>query len=207
MIRWIASRIKWLNVAFPLLAWPHGLLAGPNAHTSFVLHTVQTEFGSCDIADPCSSPDRPTVEITAPGQPHVIYFIVRNYAELSGFQADLRWPEDWTWLFALSCPAAVLDCFHIGSHTILCSFNCLTGGATIVMAAIHMVPGSGCFEIEESVWPGGTHVLDCQLQLEHVAKANWGRVCVGPGGVNTCDPIVPITTATWGTIKSQYRDP
>jgi hypothetical protein len=195
---------KWCYAGLLFLALAQAALAGPNANTSFVLHAVQTQFGPCDISDPCAPPGEPAVEITQPGQPHAIYFCVRNYTEICGFQADLRWPSDWTWLFAISCPAAVLDCFHIGKHTILCSFNSITGGATVVMAAIHMVPGSECFEIEESIWPGGTCVIDCQLEVEHVAEANWGRVCVGPGGVNTCAPIVPIASTTWGNIKSQY---
>jgi hypothetical protein len=75
----------------------------------------------------------------------------------------------------------------------------------MVMAAIHMIPGSGCFDIVESVYPEGTCVVNCQSAAEPVMKSNWGRVCVGPGGINSCDPVVPVESATWGAIKSQYR--
>ena len=179
--------------------------AGPNANTTFVLHAVAAQYGGCDIPDPCALAG-PNVEIVHPGQPHVIYFIVRNYAAIAGFQADLAWPSDWTWLFEISgCPPGALDCFHVSKHTISCVFNCITGGATVVMAAIHMVPGSGCFEIVESVSPGGTYVMNCGLgELESIPKSNWGRVCVGPGGINTCDPVVPVGSATWGAIKATY---
>ena len=177
----------------------------PNTNTTFVLHVVQASYGPCDIVDPCEPGHGPVLEITQPGQPHVIYFIVRNYAGIIGLQADLVWPTDWTWLFEITCPPNPLDCFHVGPNTISCAFNdCLTGGSSLVMAAIHMIPGSGCFSITESKWPGGTYVVNCQGELDPVAKHNWGRVCVGPGGHNTCNPIVPIEGATWGAIKAQY---
>jgi hypothetical protein len=197
------SLILWGWILGIMVASPPAL-AGPNANTTFVLHAVPTQFGPCDIPDPCALASGPSVEITHPGQPYAIYFIVRNYAEISGFQADLVWPADWTWLFEESCPVAVLDCFHVGPHTILCAFNCITGGATAVMAVMHMVPGSGCFEIVESAWPGGTNVMDCQSQQEAIPKSNWGRVCVGPGGINTCGGPVPVVDGTWGAIRSQY---
>ena len=72
------------------------------------------------------------------------------------------------------------------------------------MAAIHMVPRSGCFEIVQSAWPGGTYVMNCQHELEAIPPSNWGRVCVGPGGINTCDPVLPVESATWGAIKATY---
>jgi hypothetical protein len=168
---------------------------------------VPTQFGPCDIPDPCGGASEPTVEITQPGQSHVIYFSIRNHVEISAFQADLQWPNDWVWLFEISCAPGGLDCFHSGPNTISCAFNCLTGGATRVMAAIHMVPGSGCFEIVESVWPCGTCAVDCQNETEPIPPSHWGRVCVGPGGINTCDPVVSVDNQTWGAIKSQYSDP
>lgn len=182
-------------------------VAATGANTTFVLHVVQAQFGPCNIVDPCQPGPRPgpTLEITEPGEPHVIYFIVRNYAEVTGLQADLAWPADWTWLFEITCPPNPLDCFHHGPNTISCSFSdCLTGGSSRVMAAIHMIPGSGCFSIVQSAWPGGTYVLDCQGQPEVVAERNLGRICVGPGGLDTCDPAVPVESATWGAIKAHY---
>jgi len=178
--------------------------AGPNANTTFVLH-VAPDYGPCQVADPCAPGASPTVEITQPGVVHGIYFLVRNYGEISGLQADLAWPTDWTYLFEDSCPPVGLDCFHVSQHSIQCNFNCITGGATTLMAVIYMIPGSGCFEIVESVYPGGTCVVNCQSEVEPVAESNWGRVCVGPGGINACDAVVPVESATWGAIKSQYR--
>jgi hypothetical protein len=172
-----------------------------------VLHVVQTTFGPCNIVDPCQPGPRPgpTVEISAPGQTHVIYFLVRNYAEITGLQAQLDWPPDWTWLFEITCPPIPGDCFHLGPNTISCSLgDCLTGSSSRVLAAIHMIPGSGCFSIVESPWPGGTYVLDCQGQPEVLPARNWGRVCVGPGGIDACDPASPVESVTWGSIKAQY---
>ena len=188
-----------------LLASTAAVSAAPNENTTFVLHAVQTNFGPCEIQDPCGPGPGPTVEITQPGQPYAIYFLVRNFDAISSLQADLQWPADWTYGFAISCPPNPLDCFHVGPHTILCTFNCITGGATTLMAVIQMVAGSGCFEIVDSIWPYGTHVLDCQMIPEPVPKANRGRVCVGPGGINACASAVPVLPKTWGLIKSQYR--
>ena len=41
-------------------------------------------------------------------------------------------------------------------------------------------------------------------QAPPVSDANRGRVCVGPGGINSCEPTAPVENATWGAIKSQY---
>lgn len=203
----VALALSALTLSVLLLLTSSLAVATTNANTTFVLHAVQTSFGPCNIVDPCQPGPRPglTIEITEPGQPHVIYFIVRNYAEVTGLQAELAWPADWTWLFAITCPPNPLDCFHIGQNTISCSLgDCLTGGLSRVMAAIHMIPGTGCFSIVESPWPGGTYVLDCQGQPDLVAERNRGRICVGSGGIDTCDPAAPVESATWGAIKAHY---
>ena len=84
-------------------------IAGPNANTSIVLHAVEASFGFCDIKDPCSSPGGPTVNVRT-GVSHTIYFIVRNYDNLTGLQFGTRWNQDWMHLFSL------WDCQHV-QHT------------------------------------------------------------------------------------------
>jgi hypothetical protein len=66
---------------------------------------------------------------------------------------------------------------------------------------------SGCLDIIESCDPFGTGVTGCDLQATTTTPENWGRVCVGPGGYDACDPYqsTPVEPVTWGQVKAQYR--
>jgi hypothetical protein len=181
-------------------------LAESNARTSIVLHAVETNFGWCKIHDPCLTAEGPTVRVTA-GAPHAIYFIARNYDRMIGMQFGVRWGQDWTYLFSLwDCQhVTMLDCAQ--SNFFACSFDCVTGGASEVIGRAHLIPGSGCVEVVESiVFPGGISTWDCEFNVTPINPANLGRVCVGEGGASTCESVVPVKDATWGRIKQTYAD-
>jgi hypothetical protein len=186
-------------------------IAGPNANTTLVLHAVQTGYGTCDLADPCAGPGQPTVEITSPAETHAIYVIARNYEGIDGVQCAFDW-DDWILLFHHEqCLPQQLgsDSGPIGPGSLYgnmtTTFDCITGGASAIVSRLHMIPNQGCLEIIESSFPFGTHVMGCDVSFEAVAPENRGKICVGPGGMNTCEPAFPVEAATWGGIKGQYR--
>jgi hypothetical protein len=88
------------------------------------------------------------------------------------------------------------------------AFNCISGGDLEVLGYLLVTAGShGCLGIEEHDMVG-TGVLDCGLGIDvmPIAPQNRGRICVGAGGYNACDPrAVPVEGATWGRIKRQYQ--
>ena len=50
----------------------------------------------------------------------------------------------------------------------------------------------------------GTHTISTTGQdviITPVTEENRGRVCSGPGGVDTCEPAgpIPVESITWGT--------
>lgn len=195
----------WILTLLAATTGTHAALAGPNASTTMVLHAVETVYGLCAIEDPCvPEPGSPVVEIAHPGQVYAVYLLLRNYDAVAGFQCRIETQGDWTFQFAVfDCQPNQLDC---NWPDLSCAFNCVVGGETAVMGRGHLIPNSGCISVVESPYPWGTHVFGCQLEVDPVIEANRGRVCVGPGGVNTCEPApVPVEASTWGAIKEQYR--
>ncbi len=162
---------------------------------------------------------RPTVSVES-GQQVLVTVFLRNYDEGSGlsyrFAVDggsgaTTW-GDWTLLFSSFGGCGLMNqtgpwvpCQAHGNLST--TFNCITGGtfqpvAYLVFAAV----GTGCLGVEESdMQVSGVVSCDWPAVLTGVAPENRGRVCVGPGGHDACDPITtPVEQATWGNIKSQY---
>lgn len=208
------TRVCWILTVVAGAVVSQAATAGPNANTTLVLHAVQTDFGICEIDDPCEpAPGQPLIEIHAPGEWHTIYMLARNYDNFACLQCAFAWPSDWTLIFHLEgCLPGQLgsDVGPTGSGPLNGAFaacsNCITGGASAVVSRLYMIPGTGCLELIEPAYPFGTHVESCQQEIDPIPEVNRGRVCVGPGGINTCEPTpVPVESSTWGNIKEQYR--
>ncbi len=188
--------------------------ASSNENTTMVLHAVQTGFLGCDIEDPCvPSPGSPTIDIVEPDLPQALYFIVRNYEVLGGVQAAFEVDPSWNFSFCWwGCLPNQLDgCASppwgpIGG-TLATAFDCVTGGASAIVSVFHFASTPrGCFDVIRSGFPNGTHVTDCTGTPVQLPEEAMGRVCVGPGGINTCEPgATPVLATTWGAIRLGYR--
>ncbi len=169
----------------------------------------------CVFDDPClPEPGHPAVEIVKPGTMHGVYVLARNHQQLCGVQWALDWPPEWQFLFAIwGCQEGQLYAWPPmpqgpgpWNGSVASAFNCVSGPATAVIGFIVMVPSSGCLAIIESAFPGGTHALSPTWEPDPIDASRRGRVCVGPGGLNTClPPASPVEGVTWGQIKSTYR--
>jgi len=190
---------------------PH-LAAASNEHVTLVLHAVEAEWGPCDIEDPCLA-GTANVEIAHPGQYHAIYLILRNYDSIGGFQCIFDWDSGWNFSYGLwNCFPGFYTCEQTPNgpgvlHGFLaCGIDCVQGGS-LIAGRLEMVPTSGCLSIIDSPFPQfQTAVFDCQgAGSTRVSDSNRGRICVGPGGYDACNSVVPVESLTWGRIKGQYR--
>jgi hypothetical protein len=92
------------------------------------------------------------------------------------------------------------------SGTITTAFDPITSSELEVMGRMNFVaPSAGCLSIIESSFPGATHVINVALEATPIIEENRGQICVGLGGINACDPVIPVESSSWGAIKSQYR--
>ena len=68
----------------------------------------------------------------------------------------------------------------------------------------------GCIEQVQSAYSGGIAVVDCAGGIDQidpsdpVQKQRLGRICVGSGGHDACDRVVPVESSTWGQIRATY---
>jgi hypothetical protein len=179
--------------------------AGSNERTSIILHAVRADVGQCDIPDPCAG--GANVAIQQPGEPYVIYIVVRNYDNLLGVQFKVIWDLGWTYVSQADCLTDCPDCTRVSNQEIRYSafFNtCQLGGASLVVGRIVAIPNQGCMRVVQSDDFGGTFTVTCDQTLESIPVEGWGAVCVGPGGGNTCGGPVAVESETWGAIKAQY---
>lgn len=201
-----------LRLAPFLLLLPATVSSGPNANTTLVLHAVQASFGVCEIPDPCVAPATPLTNVE-PGGPYTIYFLLRNYHDVSAVQFALDWPLDWNFAFGVwDCTSGcICETFPwrpgplYGVYT--CCFNCVTGGASLVLGRMSFSTlTTGCMDVIEPFSPLRTSVLACDFsQVDPILQENRGRVCVGTGGVDACMNAVPVSNSTWGRIKDSYQ--
>jgi hypothetical protein len=209
-------RASWL--ALSLLIWiqlsPFSYAqAGDNPHFTIPLHAKVSNFEPCDGYLPVNCVDvRPTVDIE-PG-PVAIFVFVMNYTKLAGVQTAFEVDRSWTFSFGLwECQGLhefpPQPPFGPTSGTISLAFTqCATSGRLVVIGRMFFVAATGCIGQVESAFPFGTHAFDCENQIDPISpgdEARLGKVCVGPGGRDACDRVVPVAPATWGHIKSTYR--
>ncbi|MGD8395873.1 MAG: PKD domain-containing protein [Candidatus Eiseniibacteriota bacterium] len=180
---------------------------GWNAMTTLVLHAVETDFGPCDIPDPCPGA---TVEVT-PGATIAAYLLIRNYDDVAGLQTAF----DFGGFEFLN---GIWDCRanQVNGRvpappggptdgTLATAFDCVGGGVSAIIGRLHMVAQSGCLMQVESTYPFGTHVVNCLNDVQGIGPNERGIICAGGSGADVCDIAIPVRETTWGAIKAQYR--
>ena len=188
--------------------------AGPNPNFTLPLHVVESLSAPCDAYLPVDClGTRPTTSAIA-DHPAVIFLLVSNHSGIAALQAGLEWEASWTWTASLfDCrPGQVGALIPDGPTTAsgVTTFDCLTGPALAVIGRVAFQVGhTGCVRFRQPPIPNGICVFDCTGQeidqITDVSSPRLGRVCVGSGGHDACDPAVPVEPSTWGEIKSSYR--
>ncbi len=221
------ERSSWLAVALlvAMVVAPPAPVAvagpDPNDIAALILHAVPHAasnhcFTPQDAGFDCTLLAPANVSVTAYSSVD-IYLYVRNYDDLRGLQCAFEWPLEWQ--FNYWWPGSLGGCRSqqiLGatpqapggatSGTLAAVFDCITSGylAPIGYMNFDVGPG-GCLGIIDSSYPYATHVLSCTGEVTYVAPITRGRVCVDTGGIDTCEFAGPVTTSTWGQIKSTYH--
>jgi hypothetical protein len=178
--------------------------------TTLVLHGSDAAFMPCTpIPFDCTA--GPTIDVTGFSTGCAVWLCLRNYDSLVGMQCAF----DTAWVLQFgqwdcqgsqvngTVPAAP---FGETAGTIATAFNAISGGTLAPVGRMFFVaPASGCLDIIESSFPFGTHVVKADNTPVPVVESNRGRLCVGAGGIDACEGLIPVEPATWGNIKSQYR--
>jgi hypothetical protein len=192
-----------------------------NENTTVILNAQIGGFDCINGPIPfdCES-STPTVTV-APGDVITVQVFLRNYDNIEAFAcrfavdggSGMQTWGDWTLLATyFGCLPGQVS--HVPSQNapppaepgnLVTGFSCLTGGSLRFVGWMLMQVGSsGCLGIEEREF--GTGVQDCSQEFTAIPASNRGRICVGPGGYDACEPVtVPIENSTWGQIKQQYR--
>jgi len=217
-------RLRQLPSAAALLCGALALVgapaASPGASTDAdqrgiptIVMDVRDAWVFCPEDDPCAMPGGPRLLLPGTEQWSSVYVHVRNYVSVAAIQWAFDWPPTLAvgggmWL----CPPGSIGIpeqppYGPGPLAGSCAsiFDCVTGGASMLIGWVGVRGGSGCLDIIESGYPDGTHIVTCSGEIVPVTPPNRGRVCVGEGGVNTCESVVAVTPVTWGAIKSTYR--
>src|SRR5262245_4759301 len=206
---------SWLALSslFCALATPPAV-AGDNPDFTIPLHAMVSQFEQCAGYLPVNCLEvRPTVEV-ATGQQVVIFVFVMNYTKLGGVQTAFEVDPSWSFSFGLwNCQPGIHENppeppFGPTAGTISLAVNCLTSGELEPLGRMFFVSGQGCIGQIQSAFPFGTHAWDCKAEVNRILpgdEARLGRVCVGPGGRDACDRVVPVTATSWGLIKGTYR--
>ncbi len=205
-------RIVTVFLTILVLAASTAALAGQNPQVTLPLHVKASGFEACTGYQPvdCTS-TRPTVEIAA--GPAAIFLLMMNYNCIAGVQTAFE-VEGWTFGFGLwDCQpgqlSAVTPAAPLGptAGSITTAFNFLNGPALAVAGRIFLTASTGCISQVQSTYPFGIHVLDCEGGIDQITDQEQGRVgkvCVGPGGVDACDPVSAVESSTWGQIKASF---
>ena len=193
--------------------------AGQNPLVTLPLHARLTS-GSCRQYAPVDCVDhRPTVDVP-PATDIVVYLLFYNYVAVAGIQTAFDWDSSWSLNdFLCNCQQGCIDCCMGFEEpggpihgTVASAFTCVNGPALAPVARILFTTGSGgCFYPVQSAYPFGNHVVDCLNGIDRidaddpVQRLRLGRVCVGEGGWDACDPVTAVEPATWGRIKRSYE--
>jgi len=211
--------MRYASVAMALMALCLSTTAfgGANPLATLVLHAKPSSFEQCGGYSPVDcvgvpgTPGRPTVNV-AP-QPIAVFLLVNNHTAIAGVQTAFDWPG-WNLTFGLwDCQGGQVNATTPSgaggatNGTIATAFNCVNSPALTVIGRLHFVPGAGgCISQVQSTFPGGIVVLDCNNQTDQIShEQRLGKICVNAGGFDSCDPLVAVEPATWGSIKGQYN--
>jgi hypothetical protein len=195
-------------------------IAGQNPLATLPLHYKASGFEPCtgiapvDCTGQVGAATRPTIEAQL-GQPACIFLLANNTTALAGVQTAFEFGASWVLGFGLwDCqPGSVTGTAPTNpggptEGTIAIAFNCVTTGTLQVIGRMFFTtpPTANCISQVQSSFPFGTNVLDCQQGLDEITEpTRLGKVCVGAGGFDACDPVSAVEPATWGAIKAQYH--
>lgn len=154
---------------------------------------------------------RPTTTIP-PRETITALLLITNHAAVTLVQAAVAWDPSWTYCCAyfdcqpLQGHGLSLDDYTLSFATIV---PCLTGPSLAVLARILFQSGdAGCLRFAQPSYSGGIYAQDCALQndvIPDIFSPRLGRICVDQVGHDACDPLTPVSDATWGAIKGFYR--
>jgi hypothetical protein len=214
--RWLCA----LPLLGPLLLLAGDTHAGLNPHFTIPLHAKSSSFEVCDGYLPvdCVS-TRPTVNAIA-GEPTVVYVMLHNFVAIGGIQTAFEWDPSWNLVYGLwDCQPGSFD----GSDpqnpggpiagVLSKAFVCVTGPALAVVGRMFFVGvESGCIQQVQPSHPGlpdGIAAIDCNIAIDQITdspadEGRLGRICVGSGGHDACDRVLPVEGATWGRVKATY---
>ncbi len=184
---------------------------GSNPDLTLAMHAVLDPFGTCQIDDPCAG--EPLVNIPL-GSGFTAYLLARNYNGVQAVQTAFDW-GDWVLHGGVwDCQVNQLSAIEPSepnrlTGSIATAFECVTGGDTAVIGRMFFTATTpGCISQIASIFPGGVHALDCNLDVGPIPLSNRGSICVNSGGINACGPLAtPVTRSSWGAIKSRYKNP
>ena len=194
--------------------------ATANGGTRIVLHALPAHptndcFTADDLGFDCMT-TAPSVELMA-GEAADVYVYLRGFEDICLLQCAFDWPAEWQFAgwgpfqdsACLSGTVAVQVPGGPGPEagSLSLRFDRILGGFLQVVGMMRFTAGvGGCLDIVESSLPGGTFVADCALDVTAIAPEARGRVCAGPGGIDSCNPYPgPVVPATWSAIKGMYR--
>jgi hypothetical protein len=205
---------KALAMALMALTVASGAIAGLHPEITLPLHFKAVAFANCgDFAPVDCEGTRPDVlAITGTG---CAFLLAYNHTSLAGVQTAFDF-GGWTLMFGLwDCQVGQLNAVtpqNPGgptSGTITTAFTPVTTGELAVIGRMFFtIPATGCLSQVQSSFPFGIHVIDANLENDQIQDAESGRVgkiCVGAGGVDACDPVSAVEPTTWGSVKAQYR--
>lgn len=206
-------RIASVFMAILALGASSAAFAGNNPQVTIPLHGKASSFEPCTGLAPvdCGA-NRPTVNVA--GGPVCIFVTLRNYVGVAGVQTAFDNPNSWTFTFGLwDCQTGQLNAvtpgapFGATAGSITTAFTCVTSGALLPVGRMFFIATTGCISQIQSSYPFGIHVLDCEGGIDQISdneQGRLGKICVGSGGVDACDPISPVEATTWGQIKASY---
>jgi hypothetical protein len=192
--------------------------AGTNPNFRIVLHAKQSSFEPCNGYLPVNCVDVPPTVNLPSAAPTAVFVLLFNYTAASGIQTGFEWPG-WSLTFSL------WDCGILNCDFAPCNYpnppgpmegilegdfiGCVTGPALKVIGRMHFVPAGspGCISQFIPDLPNGIHLRDCTGGVDLITDASsprLGKICVGLGGVNACESVVPVESSTWGNIKATY---
>lgn len=196
--------------------------AGSNPSITLPLHGKAGQSGSCAAgltAVNCLPPPgglRPRVNVLA-SEVLRIYVLMANYTAVAGVQTAFNWDAGWVFddgpfmtCRANEVPGDLPNPADPGgpiTGSFVLAFDCVTTGTVAVLGRMDFTSGtSGCLYQIQSGYPFGTHAQDCSNGRDLIPDgARLGKICVGQGGVDACDPVSAVESATWGSIKASYK--
>lgn len=207
-----AAAVLWaLSAASPALA-------GPNPQFVLPLHAVLAPSAECGAYLPVDCGEhRPAISVPANTE-IVVYLFVARYVQIAGVQTAFAWDAGWdlvqgSWECAPGQVSATVPAAPGGpiAGALTTAFDCTSRPALAVIGRWRFVTGeSGCLSQVQPNYPFGIHVVACDEARDAVAadpfeeSSRLGKICVGAGGVDPCQPIYPVTPATWGRIKASF---